>query len=115
MNFHLFQNNDTNTDYGSFIPEDYMDCKPHGSKDIVHQTIKIPWPISPREILLEREFIFIPPTKDKMEQSTDGNMGGLEVDEEGRTKETSDRNIEKSSGEEDGVAIVRYHSVEDPR
>jgi hypothetical protein len=27
----------------------------------VHQTIKIPWPISPREIVLEREFSFMPP------------------------------------------------------
>lgn len=36
----------------------YMDCRPDGALDTVHQVVKLPWPLSRREILLQRRWAY---------------------------------------------------------
>jgi hypothetical protein len=65
---------------------EYGDCQPHGAKDVVHQTLKIPWPISPREIVLEREFRYLPPKK-KSNKSV--SLNGEDTDQNVTESESS--------------------------
>jgi hypothetical protein len=94
---------------------EYGDCQPHGAKDVVHQILKIPWPISPREIVLEREFRYLPPKKKSNKsvslngEDTDQNMTESESSLTGDLLESAD---EVEGG---GVVIVRYQSIEDDR
>ena len=37
---------------------DYMDCRPDGAVDTVHQVSKLPWPLSKREVVLQRRWSY---------------------------------------------------------
>ena len=79
---------------------------------MVHQTLKIPWPISPREIVLEREFRYLPP-RDQDPDSSNQSPDTVEVDSNGnRVPKESEPLLDVEGG---GVVIVRYHSIEDDR
>jgi hypothetical protein len=97
---------------------EYGDCQPHGAKDVVHQTLKIPWPISPREIVLEREFRYLPPKKKSNKsvslngEDTDQNVTESESSLTGDLLESADAADDVEGG---GVVIVRYQSIEDDR
>lgn len=96
-------------------PNEYGDCQPHGAKDVVHQTLKIPWPISPREIVLEREFRYLPPKKKSSKScSLDGEDSDLKVSES-ECSLTGDMFETADDVEGGGVVIVRYQSIEDDR
>lgn len=96
-------------------PNEYGDCQPHGAKDVVHQTLKIPWPISPREIVLEREFRYLPPKKKlSRSESSDGEDIDRKVTES-ESSLTGDLLESADDVEGGGVVIVRYQSIEDDR
>lgn len=80
----------------------------------MHQNLKIPWPISPREIVLEREFRYLPPKSHANHKSNRPNGIELETTVDGGSETVE--NIETVEDVEGGgVVIVRYHSIEDPR
>ena len=58
-------NNTTHLDTGKVEEEgktvDYMDCRPHGATDVVHQVVHLPWPLSNREIVLQRQWDYQAP------------------------------------------------------
>jgi hypothetical protein len=97
---------------------EYGDCQPHGAKDVVHQTLKIPWPISPREIVLEREFRYLPPKKKSKKIVS---LNGEDIDQKVTESESSlTGDLSESADAVDdveggGVVIVRYQSIEDDR
>lgn len=96
-------------------PNEYGDCQPHGAKDVVHQTLKIPWPISPREIVLEREFRYLPPKK---KSSKSASLHSEDIDQKDLESESylKEDILELADDVEGGgVVIVRYQSIEDDR
>ena len=113
------------------IDHNFMDCRPHGQSDLVHQTLKLPWPIASREILLRRDWEYTSPiTK---------TLGNSDISRESREENSTFASLSSSSssinlknddnlllGDESSTSdstyvtmgcsvTVRYHSVEDDR
>lgn len=116
------QNSDIKDDptYSPELLAEYGDCRPNGATDIVHQTLRIPWPISPREIVLERNFTYVPPKHLQKKSENVDVTGVVEVVELGVAGEVVLAAVEEIASsendtEEGGTIIVRYHSVEDSR
>ena len=110
------------TDEGNAV--DYMDCRPSGATDVVHQVVKLPWPLSNREIVLKRQWNYQPPPSlnedSTLQESQTATCDG--------TKEcpTSWELVGEGDPSEDvvgksrqyrvyGTVTVRYHSVTDDR
>ena len=122
--FILLQNGTVIEGSGSSIaptPAHYGDCIPHGAQDVVHQTLKIPWPISPREIVLKRNFVYIPPKglQGNAEKSYDQLSSNVNAEGESDVLLSNGHEKEEFLTEEvpveGGVVIVNYHSIEDDR
>ena len=105
---------------------DYMDCRPHGATDVVHQVVKLPWPLSNREIVLQRQWDYQAPsnvTKDEEDslqeqetatcEGTDECLPSWEVVGEGDASE--DVAWTSRQYRVHGTVTVRYHSVTDDR
>ena len=87
----------------------------------MHQTLKIPWPISPREIVLERNFVYIPPNILQKDAEKSDSKFASDIDVDGSSDVTfSEDNIQEALISEDvpevgGIVIINYHSVFDDR
>ena len=87
----------------------------------MHQTLKIPWPISPREIVLERNFVYIPPNILQKDAEDSGSEFASNIDIDGSnnvpvTKESIQETlISEDVPEVGGIVIINYHSVSDNR
>ena len=80
----------------------------------MHQNLKIPWPISPREIVLEREFRYLPPKSHLNNKINRSESIALDTSVDG-TSEIAQNIDTDEDVEGGGVVIVRYHSIEDSR
>ena len=114
---------DTRTDdEGNAI--DYMDCRPSGATDVVHQVVKLPWPLSNREIVLQRHWNYQPPVTVTEEGSLQ-EQGTATCDGPGECSspwevvgegDPSENVVGKSRQYRvHGTVTVRYHSVTDDR
>ena len=103
---------------------DYMDCRSSGATDVVHQVVKLPWPLSNREIVLQRHWNYQPPPT-LNEEGTLHEQGTATCD---GTEEcsTSWEVVGEGDPSDDvvgtsrqyrvhGTVTVRYHSVTDDR
>ena len=89
------------TPNATHVPPHFMDCRPDQSVDVVHQVVKLPWPLSKREIVLQRHWAYAPPTP----------TGGEPVVSEGNAAEQGAGSLYGVGG----AVAVHYHSVLDGR
>lgn len=87
----------------------------------MHQTLKIPWPISPREIVLERNFVYIPPNILQKGAENSESQVASDIDVDGGSDVLIPKlNTQEALPSEDvpevgGIIIINYHSVLDDR
>ena len=93
----------TPTVNGTQVSPHFMDCRPDRSVDVVHQVVKLPWPLSNREIVLQRHWSYSEPNP--LDSDREVGLGG------GSTAEPQDGPVYRAGG----AVTVHYHSVLDDR